>query len=109
MTRAEILIDFLEKSVFPVLLAVILYNLFFQLAVQYGTVNYMYLFMLCGIPFGIRFMFLLPMFFGNLGTGLAMGCFNIAVGALIGGFVLIWKLLVAVWYVPVTVVRLIRA
>lgn len=109
MTRTEILIDFLKKSICPVLLAAIFYSLFFQLAVQYGTVNYLYLLMLCGIPFGIRFMFMLPMFFGNLGTGIAMGCFNIAIGALIGGIILIWKLLVAVWYVPVTVVRLIRA
>lgn len=108
MTRANILTTFVKKSVCPVLLAVFLYNLFFQLAVQYGTVNYMYLLMLCGIPFGIRFMFMLPMFFGNLGTGIAMGCFNVAIGALIGGIILIWKLLVAVWYVPVTVVRLIR-
>lgn len=108
MTRADILIDFLKKSICPVLLAAILYTLFFQLAVQYGTVNYLYLLMLCGIPFGIRFMFMLPMFFGNLGTRIAMCCFNIAIGALIGGFILIWKLLVAVWYVPVTVVRLIR-
>lgn len=108
MTKTDILTTFMKKSVYPVLLAVFLYNLFFQFAVQYGTVNYIYLLMLCGIPFGIRFMFLLPMFFGNLGTGLAMGCFNVAIGALIGGFVLIWKLIVAVWYVPVTVVRLIR-
>lgn len=109
MTKTDILTTFMKKGVCPVLLAAILYTLFFQLAVQYGTVNYMYLFMLCGIPFGIRFMFLLPMFFGNLGAGIAMGCFNIAIGALIGGIILIWKLLVAVWYVPVTVVRLIRA
>ena len=109
MTKADILTTFMKKSVCPVLLAAILYTLFFQLAVQYGTVNYMYLFMLCGIPFGIRFMFMLPMFFGNLGTGIAMGCFNVAIGALIGGFILIWKLLVAVWYIPVTVVRLFTA
>ena len=109
MTKAAILTTFMKKSVCPVLLAVLLYTLFFQLAVQYGTVNYMYLLMLCGIPFGIRFMFLLPMFFGHLGTGIAIGCFNIAIGALIGGIILIWKLLVAVWYVPVTVVKLIRA
>ena len=109
MTKAKILTTFVKKSIFPVLLAAILYSLFFQLAVQYGSVNYLYLLMLCGIPFGIRFMFLLPMFFGNLGTGIAMGCFNIAIGALIGDIILIWKLLVAVWYVPVTVVKLIRA
>lgn len=109
MTRTEILIAFLKKSMCPVLLAAILYNLFFQLAMQYGAVNYMYLFMLCGIPFGVRFMFLLPMFFGNLGTGVAMSCFNIAIGALIGSFILLWKLIVAAWYVPVTMVQLIRA
>lgn len=50
MTKAAILTTFMKKSVCPVLLAVFLYTLFFQLAVQYGTVNYMYLFMLCGIP-----------------------------------------------------------
>ena len=109
MTRTEFLTAFLKKSMCPVLLAAFLYNVFFHLAVQYGTVNYMYLLMLCGIPFGIRFMFLLPVFFGNLGAGIAMTCFNIAIAALIGGFVLLWKLAVAVWYVPVTVVRLIRA
>ena len=108
MTKAKILTTFIEKSIFPVLLAVILFNLFFQLAVQYGTVNYMYLLMLCGIPFCIRFMFMLPMFFGNLGTGIAMGCFNIANGALIGGFILIWKLIVAFWHIPVSIVRLIK-
>lgn len=63
MTRTDILTLFVKKSVFPVLLAVILYNLFFHIAVKYGTVNYVYLIMLCGIPFGIRFMFMLPMFF----------------------------------------------
>ena len=91
MTRTEFLTAFLKKSMCPVLLAAFLYNVFFHLAVQYGTVNYMYLLMLCGIPFGIRFMFLLPVFFGNLGAGIAMTCFNIAIGALIGGFVLLWK------------------
>ena len=109
MARKDILVDFVKKSICPVLFVVIFYNLFFHLAIQYGTVNYMYLLMLCGIPFGIRFMFTLPVFFGNMGTGIAMGCFNIAIGALLGGIVLIWKLAVAVWYVPVTVVRLIRA
>ena len=43
VTRMDILLTFAKKSVFPVLFAVILYNLFFQLAVQYGTVNYIYL------------------------------------------------------------------
>ena len=109
MTRTDILTTFIKKSILPILCAAILYNLFFHITVQYGTVNYVYLLMLCGIPFGIRFMFTLPVFFGNLGTGIAMSCFNIAIGALIGGFILIWKLLVAIWYMPLTVLRMVRA
>ena len=109
MTRTDILTTFIKKSILPILFAAILYNLFFHITVQYGTVNYVYLLMLCGIPFGIRFMFTLPVFFFNLGTGIAMSCFNIAIGALIGGFILIWKLLVAIWYMPLTVLRMVRA
>lgn len=109
MTRIEILTDFLKKSVIPVLLAFLLYNIFYGISIQYGTVNYMYLLMLCGIPFGIRFMCILPVFIGNMGVGIFAVCMNIAIGGLIGGFILIWKLLVAVWYVPVTVFRLITA
>ena len=108
MTRTDILTTFIKKSILPILFAAILYNLFFYITVQYGTVNYVYLIMLCGIPFGIRFMFMLPMFFGNLGTGIAMGCFNISIGALIGGFILLWKLAFALWYILVTAVRLIK-
>lgn len=108
MTRTDILRTFIKKSILPTLFAAILYNLFFHITVQYGAVNYVYLLMLCGIPFGIRFMFTLPVFLGNLGTGIAMGCFNIVIGALIGGFILLWKLAVALWYILVTAVRLIK-
>jgi len=54
-------------------------------------------------------MFMLPLFIKAPGlTILAIG-FNIAIGALIGGFVLIWKLLVAVYYLPLSVIKFIRA
>ena len=109
MTRIEIVCEFIKKSIMPVLIAFILYNGFIQLCISNGAVNYMYLLMLCGIPFGIRYMFTLPLVIGNMGVTIIMGCFNIAIGALIGGFILLWKLLVAVWYVPLTVVRMVRA
>lgn len=109
MTRTEIMTDFLKKSVLPALLAMSLYNLFIGISIQYGTVNYMYLLMLCGIPFGIRFMFSLPIFVGYMSVWIFALCMNIAIGGLIGGFILIWKLLVVVWYVPVTVFRFITA
>ena len=68
----------------------------------------MYILMLCGIPFGIWFMFTLPVFVGNMGVSIFMTAANIAIGAVIGG-ILIWKLLVAVYYVPYTAVKLIIA
>ena len=32
---------------------------------------------------------------------------NFVIGGIIGGFVLVWRLLVAAWYVPFTIYRLI--
>ena len=81
MTRTDILIRFIKKSIAPIITAILLYNLFVGLCIANGSVNYMYLLMLCGIPFGIRFMFTLP----------------------------VWKLLVAVCYVPYTAGKLITA
>lgn len=109
MTRTDILIRFIKKSIVPIITAILLYNLFAGLCIANGNLNYMYLLMLCGIPFGIRFMFTLPVFIGNPGVGIFMTAANIAIGAVIGGIILIWKLLVAVCYVPYTAVKLITA
>ena len=109
MTRTDILIRFIKKSIAPIITAILLYNLFAGLCIANGSVNYMYLLMLCGIPFGIRFMFTLPVFIGDPGAGIFMTAANIAIGAVIGGIILIWKLLVAVCYVPYTAVKLITA
>ena len=107
MTRTDILIRFIKKSIVPIITAILLYNLFLGLCIANGNLNYMYLLMLCGIPFGIRFMFTLPVFIGNPGVSIFMTAANIAIGAVIGGIILIWKLLVAVCYVPYTAVKLI--
>ena len=109
MTRIDILTAFIKKSVAPILAAILLYNLFAGFCIMNGSLNFMYLLMLCGIPFGIRFMFTLPIFIGNPGVGIFMTAANIAIGATIGGIILIWKLLVAVCYVPYTAVKLITA
>ena len=42
-----------------------------------------------------------------LGGGIALFALNFIIGGVIGGFVLVWRLIVAVWYVPLTVYRLI--
>ena len=109
MTRVDILTAFIKKSVAPIITAILLYNLFAGFCIMNGSLNYMYLLMLCGIPFGIRFMFTLPIFIGNCGVSIFMTAANIAIGAVIGGIILIWKLIVAIFYVPYTAVKLIMA
>lgn len=42
-----------------------------------------------------------------LGSGIALFALNLILAGIIGGFVLAWWLIVAVWYVPLTVWRLI--
>ena len=55
MERKEILKNFLQK----VVLAVFLFFLFRPVCTEEnGTINYVLLWILCGIPFGIRRMFL---------------------------------------------------
>ncbi len=44
---------------------------------------------------------------GSLGGGIALFALNFIIGGVIGGFVLAWRLIVAVWYVPLTIYRLI--
>lgn len=108
MSRKYILCDFFKRSILPVMFAILLYKMFIGICTENGVTNYIYLFALCGIPFGIQFMFLLPLF-GNAGSAFVIFCFNIAIGSVIGGFILTWLLIVAIWYVPLTVVRFIKS
>lgn len=39
--------------------------------------------------------------------GAALFVLNFVIGGIIGGFVLVWRLLVAAWYVPLIIYRLI--
>ena len=107
MTKFQITKDFIVKTVMPVLFAVFLYSMFINLCRAKGTVDYTKLFILCGIPFGITKMFVFPIGCGTY--GLAMLIFSIAAGGVIGGIILIWRLIVALWYVPLTAVRFIAA
>lgn len=43
----------------------------------------------------------------SMGGGIALFALNFIIGGVIGGFILAWRLIVAVWYVPLTVYRLI--
>ena len=92
MTRGDALKDFFRKTILPVASAALLYCIFRSACVKNGELDYLWLWILCGLPFGIwrLRLWIIP-------------------GGLIGGCVLVWRLLVAAWYVPLTLFRLLTA
>ena len=107
MTKKDIAITFLKKSVLPVVIALFLYSIFSRIFVDTGTRDLFLIWLACGVPFGIGKMFtLIPIGFGISGT-VGVVALNVILGGLIGGVILIWKLAVAVWYLPLTVYRLV--
>ena len=53
MTRSEAIKAFFFKSVLPVIVALILYCIFKSACVKNGELDYVWLWILCGLPFGI--------------------------------------------------------
>ncbi len=108
MTRKEAVFQFFRKSIVPVAGAALLVCIFKSACMKDGAVDYLWLWILCGLPFGLHRMCLWFVPGGNsMGGGVAMFALNFIIGGIIGGFVLAWQLIVAVWYVPLTVYRLI--
>lgn len=108
MTRKEAVFQFFRKSVVPVAGAALLVCIFKSPCIKGSTVDYLRLWILCGLPFGLHGMWLWIVPGGSsMGGGVALFSLNFIIGGIIGGFVLIWRLTVAVWYVPLTVYRLI--
>lgn len=110
MTRSEIWKDFLKKSLVPILIALFLFFMFKSVFTKDGETNYFYVWLCCGIPFGIRRMFvwLIPRGYDLAGT-VGIVALNFIAGGLIGGVILIWRLAVALWYIPLTVYRLMQS
>ena len=107
MTKTEVMRDFIRKTVLPVVVALFLYSIFSRIFVDNGTLDFFLIWLACGAPFGIGKMFtLIPIGFGISGT-VGVVALNIVLGGLIGGVILICKLAVAVWYLPLTVYRLV--
>lgn len=109
MTIGEIIKDFFEKCVLPVAVATLLYLIFKSAVTKDGVTDYGWLFILCGLPFGIPRMFMWIVPGGSIATALPLFLLNFVVGGIIGGFVLVWRLLIAAWYVPLTIYRFITA
>lgn len=110
MTRSEIWRDFFKRTIVPIALALFLLALFKSAFTKNGETEYFYVWLCCGIPFGIRRMFvwLIPRGY-DLGGTVGVFALNFILGGLIGGIVLIWRLIVAAWYIPLTAYRLINA
>lgn len=107
MTKTEIWKDFLKKTIMPVVAALLLYSIFSRIFVENGMIDFFLVWLACGVPFGIGKMFtLIPVGFGISGT-VGVVALNIVLGGLIGGIILIYRLAVAVWYLPLTIYRLI--
>ena len=108
MTRKEAVFQFFRKSVVPVAGAALLVCIFKSACMKDGTVDYLWLWILCGLPFGLHRMWLWFVPGGSsMGDGVALLALNLIIGSIIGGAILIWRLIVAAWYVPLTVYRLI--
>ena len=108
MTRSEAIKALFFKSVLPVTVSLILYCIFKSACMKNGELDYVWLWILCGLPFGLHRMCLwIVPGGGSIGGGIALFALNFIIGGVIGGFVLAWRLIVAVWYVPLTVYRLI--
>ena len=110
MTRGNAIREFIRKSILPVTTALMLVCIFKSACMKGGTLDYVWLWIFCGLPFGIHRMRLWVMPDGSsFGGGIAIFALSFILGGVIGGFVLAWCLLVAAWYVPLTAYRLIVA
>ena len=98
-TEVAEMYEFVKKVIAPVGAAAILAALFYPLCVENGQCDYLKLWIFMGIPFGVHKMFLwiIPKGF-DIGGTVGMFVFNLLFGGVIGGFVLVWRLLVAVCY-----------
>lgn len=110
MTRGAILKDFFKNTVLTVVVTYLLFTFGKMIFIKDGQVDYFLVALCCGVPFGIRRMFLWLVPFGHDIT-FTIGIFavNIIIGGIIGILVLAWKLLVAAWYIPLTIYRLVTA
>ena len=92
----------------PVATAMLLYCIFKSACMKDGELDYVWLWILCGLPFGLHRMCLwIVPGGGSFGGGIALFALNFIIGGVIGGFILVWRLVVAVLYVPLTMYRLI--
>lgn len=107
MSRSQVLRQFFFKSVVPIAAAFLLYLIFRSACTKDGQINYLWLWILCGLPFGIHRMFFWISPGGSMANFVSQGLAMIVLGGIIGGFVLAWRLVIAALYIPLTCFHLI--
>lgn len=92
-------VEFIKKVILPVGLVGLLLLLFYPIYMVDGKLEFLYLWLLVGIPFGMRRMciWIVPINHDMTATA-GIIALNFIVGGLIGGIVVIVQLLQAVWY-----------
>ena len=101
--------EFVKRVVIPVVSALFLAALFRPLCMENGECNYLNLWWAMGIPFGIHRMifWVIPKNY-DLGGTMAILFLNLLVGGVIGGIVLVWRLLVAAVYLVKAAAAVVR-
>ena len=96
--------EFVKLVLVPILSAVFMAVLFRPLCMVDGEWDYLKLWILSGIPFGIQRMSLWVIPKGyDIGGSIGVLAINLLVGSVIGGIVLTYRLLMAVIYIAKTV------
>ena len=106
MNRSELVKELLKKSILPIVGALLLFLVAKEMCTKDGVTDYFYVWAICGIPFGIgkiRTWFYVRG--GSVGINAAIFIFYFILAGLIGSFILIWRLIVAVYYIPVSIIR----
>ena len=86
MTRTEAIKEFFKKAVLPVAIAGLLYCIFKSACIRNGELDLLWLWILCGLPFGIHRMCVWIVPGGDsLGGGAALFVLNFVIGGIIGG------------------------
>ena len=91
--------EFTKRVIAPVVAAIFLAVLFYPLCVENGVCDYLKLWVLMGIPFGVHRMFVwvIPKGF-DLGGTVGILVINLLIGGVIGGMILAWRLVMAAVY-----------
>lgn len=83
MTRSETIKAFFIKSVLPVTEALLLYCIFKSACVKGGEIDYVWLWILCGLSFGLHRMSLWIIPGGSLGSRIALFALSFIIGGVI--------------------------